>query len=474
MVVYDCIIIGAGVSGCASAYYLSEYKMKVLVLERAKEVCEGTSKANSAIVHAGFDAANGSLMAKLNVEGAELIKELSLSLDFPYIQNGAFVICKHKEDFPSLKELYERGIKNGVKELKIVYRDELLKMEQNLQDAYAALYAPTSAIICPFKFNIALSECAYRNGVKFAFEKKVEGIKKEDGVFHITTNNGKYYSRTVVNAAGVYADEIHNMVSSDKMKIIPRKGEYLLLDKSAHSLVSHTIFSLPTKMGKGILVTPTVHGNILLGPTAKDIDDKENTKTTTEGLNEVKEKCSVSVKNVPLDKVITSFAGLRAHLDKHDFIIEENREFSGFIDCAGIESPGLTASPAIGKMVASLVNGILQSEKKKHFITKRTDIIDPRSLSLKDYKKLVKFDPAYGIIVCKCNKISLGEIRDAIHRPLGATTFQGIKRRTTAAMGTCGGGFCMMDIMKILEKETAVQRNLKSVQAMLKKIKGGK
>lgn len=475
MVIYDCIIIGAGVSGCASAYYLSEYKMKVLVLERAKEVCEGTSKANSAIVHAGFDAANGSLMAKLNVEGAALIKELSLSLDFPYIQNGALVICKHKEDFPSLEELYERGIKNGVKDLKIVYKDELLEMEKNIQsDVYAALYAPTSAIICPFKFNIALSECAYRNGVKFAFERKVEGVKKEDGIFHITTNNGEYYSRTVVNAAGVYADEIHNMVSSDKMTIIPRKGEYLLLDKSAHSLVSHTIFSLPTKMGKGILVTPTVHGNILLGPTAKDIDDKENTKTTTEGLAEVKEKCSVSVKNVPLDKVITSFAGLRAHLEKHDFVIEENKETSGFIDCAGIESPGLTASPAIGKMVASLVNGILQKEKKKHFISKRTDIIDPRSLSLKDYKKLVKLDPAYGVIVCKCNKISLGEIRDAIHRPLGATTFQGIKRRTTAAMGTCGGGFCMIDIMRILEKETAVQRNLKSVQAMLKKIKGGK
>lgn len=468
--VYDCIIIGAGVSGCASAYYLSKYKMKIAVLDRAKEVCEGTSKANSAIVHAGFDAKNGSLMAKLNIEGAKLIKELSVTLDFPYIQNGALVVCKSKDDIPKLEELYERGLKNGAQELRIVYKDELQKLEKNLQDdVYAALYAPKSAIICPFKFNIALSECAYKNGVKFKFEHRVENIVKENDVFKIITNKGAFYSKTVVNAAGVYADDLHNMLCKNKVKIIPRKGEYLLLDKSAYGLVSHTIFSLPTKMGKGVLITPTVHGNILIGPTAKDIDDKENTRTTTEGLNEVKEKCFMSVKNIPLNKVITSFAGLRAHTQEHEFVIKESDDVKGFVDCLGIESPGLTASPAIGKMVASIVNNILHKEEKHHFVSKRKDIINPRSLSIKEYKHLIKTNPEYGQIVCKCNKITLGEIKDAINRPLGATTIAGIKRRTTALMGTCGGGSCMVDIMKILEKET----NKKSVTRMIvNKIKG--
>ena len=449
---FDVIIIGAGVSGCSVSYYLSRYKLKILLLEKESDVCEGTSKANSAIVHAGFDPVPGTLMAKLNIEGARMMEGLSKDLDFPYIKNGALVVCTNKESNHILKDLLEKGIKNGVKDLRIVDRLELLRMERNISDrAPSALYAPHSAIMCPFSYNIAMAEVAFCNGVKFRFNTKVEDIKKqENGLFCVKCNTGTFYSLCVVNAAGVYADEIHNMVSENKMTIIPRKGEYMLLDKTAGSYVSHTVFPVPTAMGKGILVTPTVHGNILLGPTAEDVDDKCDKGTTTEGLNEIKEKCFMTMKKVPLNKVITSFAGLRAHDIHHRFTIEEGEE-KGFIDCAGIESPGLTAAPAIGKMVTQIVVNRLEAREKRHCIKKREGIIKPSSLSKKEYQKLIKRVPDYGKIICKCNGVTKGEIIDSITRPLGAKTLGGVKRRTTSLMGACQGGFCMSEIVKLIE-----------------------
>lgn len=454
---YDIIIIGSGVSGAASARELSRYNAKICVLEKEEDVCCGTSKANSAIVHAGFDAANGSLMAKLNVRGNEMMEQLAKDLDIPFKRNGSLVICRSKEDMPNLEALYDRGIKNGVKELRILTKDEVLEMEPNIsEDCYAALYAPTGGIICPFHLNIAMAENANANGVEFKFNTEVLNIKKIDDGFEITTNQGVEKAKYVVNAAGVYADQFHNMVSEKKIHITPRRGDYCLLDKTAGSHVSKTIFALPGKFGKGILVTPTIHGNLLLGPTAIDIEDKEGTSTTADALKTVIEKSGLNVKNIPYRQVITSFAGLRAHEDQHEFIIGEVEDCKGFIDCAGIESPGLTSAPAIGEMVANILKDLMQLEEKENFISTRKGILNPETLSLEERNALIKKEPAYGNIICRCEMITEGEIIDAIRRPLGAKSLDGVKRRTRAGMGRCQSGFCSPRTMEILARELQV------------------
>lgn len=454
---YDVIIIGAGVSGAASARELSRYNVNVCVLEKEHDVCCGTTKANSAIVHAGFDAANGSLMAKLNVRGNEMMEQLSKDLDFSFKRNGSLVICRSEEDMPNLQALYERGVKNGVKDLRIISREELVEMEPNItDDAVAALYAPTGGIVCPFNLNIALAENANVNGVEFKFNTEVIDIKKVDDHFEIETNNGTYEAKYIVNAAGVYADKIHNMVSADKMHITPRRGDYCLLDKTAGGHVSKTIFALPGKYGKGILVSPTVHGNLLIGPTAVDIEDKEGINTTAAGLEEVISKAGASVKNIPMRQVITSFAGLRAHEDRHEFIIGEVEDCPGFINCAGIESPGLSSAPAIGEMVANILKEKMGLEEKDNFIATRKGIVDPEELSLEERKQLIKENPAYGNIICRCEMVTEGEIIDAIKRPLGATSLDGVKRRTRAGMGRCQSGFCAPRTMEILARELGV------------------
>jgi len=454
---YDVIIIGGGVAGAASARELSRYKVNACVLEKEDDVCCGTSKANSAIVHAGYDAANGSLMAKLNVRGNEMMEQLSKDLDFPFKRNGSLVICRSEEDMPNLQALYERGVKNGVKDLKIISKEELKEMEPNIaDDAVAALYAPTGGIVCPFNLNIALAENANVNGVEFKFNTEVTDIKKVDDHFEIQTNKGVYETKYVVNAAGVYADKFHNMVSEKKIHITPRRGDYCLLDKTAGGHVSKTIFALPGKFGKGILVTPTVHGNLLLGPTAIDIEDKEGMNTTAAGLNEVITKAGENVKNIPMRQVITSFAGLRAHEDNHEFIIEELEECKGFVDCAGIESPGLTSAPAIGEMVANILKDSMGLEEKEDFIATRKGVLNPEDLSLEERKQLIKEKPAYGNIICRCEMITEGEIIDAIKRPLGARTLDAVKRRTRAGMGRCQSGFCSPRTMEILARELGV------------------
>lgn len=451
---YDVMIIGAGVSGSACARELARYKLNICVVERAEDVCCGTSKANSAIAHAGFDADQGSLMAKLNVQGNKMMEELSKELDFEFIRNGSLVVCTREEDRRNLQALLENGIANGVEGLRIVEREELLAMEPNISDeAVAALYAPTGGILCPFGLNIALAENACVNGVEFKFDTEVLNIEKTDGGWKLVTSNGDYETKVVVNAAGVYADKFHNMVSDDKMTIVARRGDYYLLDKTAGKHVSRTIFTLPNEFGKGVLVSPTVHGNLIVGPTANDIDDKEGTNTTRAELDEVTVKSAVNVKNVPLRQVITSFAGLRAHELGHEFHIRELPEAPGFVDCAGIESPGLTSSPAIGCMVADIVSGILKPEKNPDFVGSRKGIVRPSEMSLEERNELIKKEPAYGNIICRCEMITEGEILDAIRRPLGAKSLDGVKRRTRAGMGRCQAGFCSPRTMEILSRE---------------------
>ena len=457
---YDVIIIGAGASGAAIARELSRYQGRFCVLEKEADICCGTSKANSGIVHAGFDAEEGSLMAKLNVEGNKMMEKLSKELDFSYQKNGSLVVCTNESEVEKLNELLERGKRNGVEGLQILDREELKALEPNISDeAVAALYAPTGGIVCPFGLTIAFAENAAQNGVEFCLDQEVKKIERRiAGGYRICTQDTMYETKVIVNAAGVYADVFHNMVSEKKIHITARQGEYFLLDKKAGGHVSHTVFTLPGKFGKGVLVTPTVHGNLLVGPTAVDIEDKEGTDTTMQGIEEIRRKAARSVKDIPFRQVITGFAGLRAHEEGHEFIIKEVEDAPGFIDCAGIESPGLTSAPAIGRMAAELAKKILDLQENPTFCGARKGILNPAELPAKERNELIRKNPAYGRIVCRCEMISEGEILDSIHRPLGATTMDGIKRRTRAGMGRCQAGFCTPKRMEILERELKIRQ----------------
>ncbi len=451
---YDAVIIGAGVVGCAIARELSRFQVNACVIEKEEDVCCGTSKANSAIVHAGFDAENGTLKAKLNVEGNKMMEVLARQLDFPFRRNGSLVICTDEDGIKGLETLKARGEKNGVPGLEIKGREELLEMEPNLSDqVVAALYAPTGGIVCPFNLTIALAENAAVNGIEFRLNTEVTGVFPEAGGYKVTTSNGDIQTRAVINAAGVYADRFHNMVSSRKLHITARKGEYCLLDKTVGNYVSHTIFQLPGPMGKGVLVTPTIHGNLLVGPTAVDTPDKEATNTTREGLDTLIAKAGQSVKNLPIRQVITSFAGLRAHEDGDEFIIGEAEGAPGFFDAAGIESPGLTSAPAIGVMAAKMVAEFLGLSDNPQFCETRKGIPHLDDMDFEQRAALIRENPAYGNIICRCEMISEGEIMDAIHRPLGARSLDGVKRRTRAGMGRCQAGFCSPRTMEILERE---------------------
>lgn len=451
---YDVIIIGAGVSGAAVARELSAYERKTAVLERASDICEGTSKANSGIVHAGHDAQPGTLKAMLNVRGSRRMEQLSEELDFPYKRNGSLVLCFAEEDRGKLQELLERGEKNGVEGLRIVEREELAAMEPNLsEEAVAALYAPAGGIVCPFGLNLALAENACVNGVEFHLNTEVEQIEKTEKGYRVETSRGTFETKIIVNAAGVYADVIHNMVSAEPMHITPRKGEYCLFDKTVGGYLTHTVFQLPTKYGKGVLVTPTVHGNLLMGPTAVDLEDKEGVNTTEKGLEDLLKRGSLSIKLLPSGKIITSFAGLRAHEDHGDFIIGEAPDAKGFIDVAGIESPGLTCAPAIGEYVAELIQQMAPAEKKKHFIARREGIPSMAAAEPEERKELIRKNPAYANVICRCELVTEGEIMEAIRRPLGAVTLDGIKRRTRAGMGRCQSGFCAPKTVEILARE---------------------
>ena len=455
---FDAVVIGGGVTGCAVARELSRYELHIALVEREEDVCSGTSKANSAIVHAGHDAVPGSVKARFNVEGNRMMGELAKDLDFEFERNGSLILCFAEEDRPALQELYDKGIKNGVPDLKIITGDEARTMEPNVSDAVvAALYAPTGGIVCPFGLTIALAENACDNGVEFLFNTKVDNVVKTETGYDLQTGDGVIHTTYVINAAGVYADEIHNMVSGRKLHITPRKGDYCLLDKEAGNHVHHTIFQLPGKLGKGILVTPTIHGNLLTGPTAKNIEDKESTATTALELAEIMEKGSVSVKNVPFRQVITSFSGLRAHEDGDDFIVGEAEDAPGFFDAAGIESPGLTSAPAIGVYLAEEVAKKAGAAKKADWNKTRKGFVRPEKMTMEERAALIKEHPEYGTIICRCEGVSEGEIIDAINRTLGAVSLDGIKRRVRQGMGRCQAGFCTPRTMEILARERGIE-----------------
>ncbi len=454
---YDVLVIGAGVVGCAVARELSKYDLSVCVAEKEEDVCSGTSKANSAIVHAGYDAVPGSLKAKMNLRGAELIRRLSKTLDFHYRENGSLVLCFDENDLPALRELYERGLKNGVEGLSIISGEETRRLEPAVSGkVVSALLAGTAGIVCPFGMTVAFAENAAANGAEFSFLTTVSGIIKEPDGFRVITDRGDVAARCVVNAAGVYSDLFHNMVSDKKIKITARRGEYVLLDREVGGLVSRTVFQLPGKYGKGVLVAPTVHGNLLVGPSADDVPDREDTRTTAAGTASVRERALLSVPGIPYGKIITGFSGLRAHEEGGDFILGEPEDAPGFFDAAGVESPGLTGAPAIGEYIAAQIAEKLGAGEKKNFISERKGFVSPAKLSPEERSALISENPAYGNIICRCEEISEGEIIDAIRRNPGARSLDGIKRRVRQGMGRCQAGFCTPGAVAILSRELGI------------------
>ncbi len=452
---YDVSIIGAGVVGSSIARELSKYNMHVIVVDKEVDLASGTTKANSAIVHAGFDAKPNSIKAKLNVKGNAMFDKLSKELDFPFKRNGSLVLCFDEANIKDLELLKIQGENNGVPNIEILSGDEVRKMEPSIsKEVVAALLAPTGGIVCPYEMSIAMAENAYANGVEFNLGAEIKNITKIDNGFKLLMADDKYIeSKIVINAAGLYSDVMNNLVSDEKFNIMPRRGEYCLFDKAVGKTVTKTIFQLPTKMGKGVLVTPTVDGNLLIGPNAINIEDKEDLDTTKEGLDDIIARAKLSINNIPMGQIITSFTGLRAGTEKGDFIIGESKSSPGFINVAGIESPGLTSAPAIAEMVASIVVDNLKPELKNNFIAERKGTVKFRELNNEERNNIIKEKPEYGRIVCRCEVITEGEILDAIRRPLGAKTVDGVKKRTRAGMGRCQAGFCTSRVVDILCKE---------------------
>ena len=455
----DVIIIGAGVIGCAVAQRLGEYSGSFMVIDKAYDVSEGASKANSGIVHAGYDAKPGSEKARLNVKGAKMMPALCNKLGVPYGQPGALVLGFKEEDRAVLEDLLHNAQLNGVEGCRLIDRDEILKMEKHInQDVLLALYVPASGLVSPYDLTCALADSAGENGVLFQLDTAVERVSFKDGAWQIKTSRGLFMARAVVNCAGVGADIIHNQISSRQVNISARRGQYYLLDRSLTLPFNRTLFQVPTAMGKGVLVSPTTHGNLLLGPTAEDIGDKSDTATTALGLRDILQKVGLTYPEVDLRNVITTFSGLRAHEKNGDFIIGqvEGASGPGAFEAIGIESPGLSAAPAIGEELGDWVAYSLSLGRNLDYIAP-TPLPKPFSgMNEAERRAAFENDPDYGRVICRCEQVTEAEVRRAIRRPVGARTLDGVKRRTRAGMGRCQGGFCSTRVMQILSEELGI------------------
>lgn len=450
---YDVVIIGAGVVGGMLARTLAKYDLKICILEKENDVAMGATKANSAIVHAGFDAKEGSLKAKLNIKGSALMENVCQELGVKYKNNGSLVIGFNDEDRKTIEELKKRGESGGVPHLRILEKDEVLALEPNLsKNVVCALYAPTGAIVCPYELTIAAIGNAMDNGAKLMCNFPVTNIEKTAYGFTVKSDEKSVSARFVVNCAGIFSDKIAAMVGDKSFDIHARRGEYILLDKECGGILKHTVFRTPSKMGKGILVSPTVDGNLLLGPTSVDIDDKDNKNTTAEGLERIIKEANENVNGLDLRKSITSFCGLRAVGSTGDFII--NSPVPRFINAAGIESPGLSASPAIAIYIESLLRdaGLILKEKASYNPT-RPAMHRFREASIEEKNEIIEKDRAYGKIICRCETVTEGEILEAIRRNPKPCDLDGVKRRTRAQMGRCQGGFCSPYITELLSRE---------------------
>lgn len=454
---FDVAIIGAGVIGASIFRELTKYNLNVIIIEKENDVSMGTSKANSAIVHAGYDPKIGTLMAKYNVKGSEMFETLCKDLSVPYKNNGSLIIGFNDEDMKVINDLYENGNKLGVKGLEVLNKEEVLYKEKNLSvNVKGALYAPTGAIVGPFELTIALIENGLLNGGKIKIQSEVVKIEKGDN-FKITTSNKELIeARYIINAAGVYADNVHNLIGKESFEINPIKGSYYVLDRNQGELIEHTIFQCPSKLGKGVLVTPTAHRNILVGPDAEEAKRKDELFTTSDNLEFIKSTAMKTTEKINFRECIRTFAGLRANSDRGDFIVEEASDVKGFIDVAGIKSPGLSSAPAIALDVVNILEKCgLQLVENKTFNPIRKQIWF-MGLSEEEKDEIIRKDPRYGRVICRCEGITEGEIVEVIKNCFGSITLDGVKRRCRPGMGRCQGGFCGPIVQEIIARELNV------------------
>lgn len=456
----DVIVIGAGVMGAAVSRELSKYKLNIMVLDKENDVSNGTSKANSAIVHAGYDAKEGTLMAKYNVLGAGMYESLCKEIGAPYKNVGSYVLAFSEEERKHIEKLYQRGLTNGVPQMEILEKDEILRREPNInKNVVAALYAGSAGIVGPWEFTIKLLENAALNGTEVLVDAEVSNIEKlQDGYKVILKDGRTFETKVVINAAGVYADKINDMVSKNHFDIHPRIGEYYVLDKVQGKLTNSVLFQCPTIMGKGVLVTKTVHGNIMVGPTAEDVESRDYVGTTAHGLDDIRRQAEKTISGINYRDSIRNFTGIRAESSTGDFIIGEVSDAPNFFNIAGTKSPGLSSAPAIGVDVAKMVVEKLGAVKKEEFKQNKPQI-HFIELSPEEKAEVIKKDPRYGRIICRCESITEGEIVDVIHRMVGARTVDGVKKRCRPGTGRCQGGFCGPRVQEILARELGKELN---------------
>ena len=456
--IYDVIIIGGGVTGCCIARTLSKYDLKICVLEKEAEIASGTTKANSGVVHSGYSSPREYIKRHLCIKGNKLYTQAVKELNFPFKRIGSFVVALEDEQIKELDDVKKKGIEDGITDLELIFdKDAILHMEPNLtEDVVGVLHAPSAGIVSPYELTFALAENAAFNGVKFFRNHEVIKIQHQDYIFTVKTYQGEFQSKNLINAAGLHASTISKMLGLDYFSIMPRKGEYIIFDRNALQL-NKVLFPMATKISKGILVCPTLHGNTFVGPNAQNINDREDLSTTTAGLKEILDGAKNLVPNLPLRSSIRNFAGLRAVPDTYDFIID-NTDVYGFINVAGILSPGLTATFAIAEKVVEYLE-LLGIELKTR---ENYNPIRPKSDRFKDFTKeeldtKIHEDPSWGRIICRCENIPEREIIDAIHAPVGSKTVDGIKFRCRPGMGRCQGGFCRPRVIEILARELGLK-----------------
>ena len=450
---YDVAIIGAGIVGSAVAYTLSNYDIKVVVIEKEDDVAKGTTRANSAIIHAGYDPKPESIMAKSNVRGSILWKEIASSLNLEYIQTGSLVVAKNEEEHKVIIELYENGLANSVEEIEVISAVRACEIEPNLKkDIFTALYAKTAAIINPYQSCIAFCEYAIRNGTDFLMNSEVTAIARDEDGYMISTRDHNIKAKYIVNAAGLYTEDIHILAGGKGFGTRSVKGEYYLLDKTQGSFVSTVVFPVPSASGKGVLVGPTVHGNLLIGPTSEGEIEKDNTETTSIGLEAIRMQASLLFDNLPFFDNIRNFAGNRAYIDSDDFVVARSEELPDFINLAGIKSPGLSSAPALAENVLELLESSGLNVKKKEMINEYRYTKRFAELTEDEQIEAVRNEPKHGRVICRCETVTEGDIISALSSSLTPATVSAVKRRVNAGMGRCQGGFCSVRVHEIISK----------------------
>ncbi len=454
---YDVAIIGAGISGAAIAYYLSKYELDVCVIDKEPDVSMGTTKANSAIIHAGYDPEEGTLLARLNVEGNRLCGELADELGFPFIRVGSYVLAFSEKEDATVKKLYNRGVANGVPGLEIHTKEQILAREPNVSDKVTSgLYAPTAGIVSPWSYCLSLCENAAVNGIDFILGAPVLAIKQTKDGFVIKAGDRDVEARYIINCAGIYAAEICGMLGKREFEIHPSKGQYFLLDKSQGNLMKEVMFQCPSELGKGVLVSPTAGGNLIVGPNAEINSEFGDLSTDNAGLDYVAAAAAKTTDKINYRDNVRCFAGLRANSDRSDFIIEPSAQNARFINVAGIKSPGLSAAPATALYVIDILKeqGLELTDKKA--IKKVPRRVSFARATKQERIELIKQDARYGNIICRCNTITEAEVVAACHSPIPPVSIDGIKRRAGTGMGRCQGGFCSPRVHEIISRELGI------------------